>query len=326
MKNVAAAIVLFSLACPAFAGQPVSASLDTVYDHDVGVANYVRWTRCHVWDTVWFRPIIVNFGRNIEVTTVWEAYFSDDSACIHSELWSTGQMAPGDSIEVVPLIPYRTFDSAGFYVMYACSTLLDDDNPDNNGGRYWAEVTAGDAAIEEVLCPTGDTWLKHRPLLPAIRVANYGGLPVRTWATARFEHACSSFVWMDSVWLELRGGATEVVRFDTWYPPYVGQYRYQFALTATRDTTPWRDLWVVDSVGIEEPPAPPGPVAPGPRLWPNPCRGQVWLEDRGPAPLYAPDGRKVAVLRPGANELRVAPGIYFVRAGPTAIHRLVVTK
>jgi hypothetical protein len=211
--------------------------------------------------------------------------------------------------------------------MFACTTMLIlDENPDNNGGRYWAEVTVPDVSIEEWLGPTGDTWPMCRPIWSSIRVANYGGRTVRTWATARFEHACSSFVWMDSAWLELAGGAVTVVNFDSWHPPYVGQYRYRFALIATGDTTPWREFRVVDSVGIEEPAAQPELVAPGPRLWPNPCRGKVWLEDRGPATLYAPDGRRVAVLRPGANDLGVAPGVYFVRSGPTAVRRLVVAE
>jgi len=154
----------------------------------------------------------------------------------------------------------------------------------------------------------------------------YGGRTFRTWATVVFEHACSSYLWMDSLWLELQGGAMTIVNFDTWHPRYLGLHRYQFAFTATGDTTPSRELWVVDSVGIGEPPAPPGPVAPSQKLWPNPCRGRVWFEDRGPASLYAPDGREVAVLRPGSNDLRVTPGVYFVRAGPSANHRLVVTR
>ncbi len=38
-------------------------------------------------------------------------------------------------------------------------------------------------------------------------------------------------------------------------------------------------------------------------------------------------GRKVMALRPGANDVsRLAPGVYFVRSGPSAVTKVVVTR
>jgi hypothetical protein len=65
--------------------------------------------------------------------------------------------------------------------------------------------------------------------------------------------------------------------------------------------------------GVEEPES--APVArPAFRLRPNPARNSVHLAGSETAELYAPDGRKVAALAPGGNDVRqLARGVYFVR-------------
>jgi hypothetical protein len=65
--------------------------------------------------------------------------------------------------------------------------------------------------------------------------------------------------------------------------------------------------------GVEEPES--APVArPAFRLRPNPARNSVHLAGSETAELYAPDGRKVAALAPGRNDVRqLARGVYFVR-------------
>ena len=64
----------------------------------------------------------------------------------------------------------------------------------------------------------------------------------------------------------------------------------------------------------------PGPRPAAPlRIAPNPARNRVRLAGTESAGLYAPDGRRVAALTPGDNDVsRLVPGLYFVRKGPGA--------
>jgi hypothetical protein len=50
-------------------------------------------------------------------------------------------------------------------------------------------------------------------------------------------------------------------------------------------------------------------------------------EVRGRAALIDATGRKAADLAPGANDVsHLAPGVYFVRAQPRTVTRVVVTR
>jgi hypothetical protein len=73
----------------------------------------------------------------------------------------------------------------------------------------------------------------------------------------------------------------------------------------------------------------PGPRAPAPlRVAPNPARYSVHLAGSETAELYAPDGRRVAALAPGENDVRrLARGVYFVRRQDTGeSSRLVLVR
>ncbi|MCX6843948.1 MAG: hypothetical protein NTX53_16925 [candidate division WOR-3 bacterium] len=70
------------------------------------------------------------------------------------------------------------------------------------------------------------------------------------------------------------------------------------------------------------------PQAAGSKLEPTIIRGVLFVsDDRRPgtadrAALLDIAGRKVAELRPGANDVRaLAPGVYFVRSEPSAVSR-----
>ncbi|MFO7675961.1 MAG: hypothetical protein R6X12_06580 [bacterium] len=79
--------------------------------------------------------------------------------------------------------------------------------------------------------------------------------------------------------------------------------------------------------GVEEPES--APVARSAfRLRPNPARYSVHLAGTKGVGLYAPDGRRVALLQPGANDVRhLARGVYFVRRqGTGESSRLVLVK
>jgi hypothetical protein len=79
--------------------------------------------------------------------------------------------------------------------------------------------------------------------------------------------------------------------------------------------------------GVEEPES--APVARlAFRLRPNPARNSVHLAGSETAELYAPDGRKVAALAPGRNDVRqLARGVYFVRRQDTSEStRLVLVR
>ncbi|MFO7674691.1 MAG: T9SS type A sorting domain-containing protein [bacterium] len=53
-------------------------------------------------------------------------------------------------------------------------------------------------------------------------------------------------------------------------------------------------------------------------LRPNPARYSVHLAGTEGVGLYAPDGRRVALLQPGENDVRhLARGVYFVRRQDT---------
>jgi hypothetical protein len=77
----------------------------------------------------------------------------------------------------------------------------------------------------------------------------------------------------------------------------------------------------------EEQPAATRPAAPL-HIAPNPARDRVRLAGSETAELYAPDGRKVAALAPGENDVRqLARGVYFVRRQDTGEStRLVLVR
>jgi hypothetical protein len=79
--------------------------------------------------------------------------------------------------------------------------------------------------------------------------------------------------------------------------------------------------------GVEEPESAPV-VRPAFRLRPNPARYSVHLAGSETAELYAPDGRRVAALAPGENDVRQLPrGVYFVRRQDTGeSSRLVLVR
>jgi hypothetical protein len=62
-------------------------------------------------------------------------------------------------------------------------------------------------------------------------------------------------------------------------------------------------------------------------IFPNPARTSVSLEDTEPVDLVSASGQKVAVLKPGGNDVsRLPRGVYFVRlqSGGTTVERKVV--
>ncbi len=69
---------------------------------------------------------------------------------------------------------------------------------------------------------------------------------------------------------------------------------------------------------------PPAPL----RIRPNPARNQFWLGGSDRAELYVPDGRRVAVLWPGVNDVaRLSRGVYFARSpGGGKSARLVLVE
>jgi DNA-binding beta-propeller fold protein YncE len=77
----------------------------------------------------------------------------------------------------------------------------------------------------------------------------------------------------------------------------------------------------------EEQPAATRPAAPL-HIAPNPARDRVRLAGSETAELYAPDGRRVAALAPGENDIRqLARGVYFVRRQDTGeSSRLVLVR
>jgi hypothetical protein len=98
-----------------------------------------------------------------------------------------------------------------------------------------------------------------------------------------------------------------------------------FAISA--DTTAIHVLRDVPS-GVAEGHGP-GPRAPAPlHVTPNPARDRVRLAGSETAELYAPDGRRVAALAPGENDVRpLARGVYFVRqSGRGESARLVLVR
>jgi hypothetical protein len=75
-----------------------------------------------------------------------------------------------------------------------------------------------------------------------------------------------------------------------------------------------------------------GPAAPARRLAPTVCRGVLVLDERA-ATLVAADGRRVAELRHGSNDLgALAPGVYFlhqasgIRRDASGVTRLVLVR
>jgi hypothetical protein len=62
-------------------------------------------------------------------------------------------------------------------------------------------------------------------------------------------------------------------------------------------------------------------------VFPNPARASVSLEDTDPVDLVSASGQKVAVLKPGGNDVsRLPRGVYFVRlrSGEATVERKVV--
>ncbi|MFO7675084.1 MAG: T9SS type A sorting domain-containing protein [bacterium] len=73
----------------------------------------------------------------------------------------------------------------------------------------------------------------------------------------------------------------------------------------------------------------PGPRPAAPlRVAPNPARSLLRLSGTEGVGLYAPDGRRVALLQPGENDVRhLARGVYFVRRQDTGESaRLVLVR
>jgi len=87
-----------------------------------------------------------------------------------------------------------------------------------------------------------------------------------------------------------------------------------------------------DTTGIEEPGTPGLPPVRA-VLCPNPTRGMIRLASRSGAVLFDRDGRAVAGLVPGPNNVRhLSPGVYFVhqasgaeRDGPNTA-KVIVTR
>jgi hypothetical protein len=81
----------------------------------------------------------------------------------------------------------------------------------------------------------------------------------------------------------------------------------------TGGTMQFATIKYVETPAVEEPAVSPGPAQPL-RVAPNPARNRVHLAGSETAELYAPDGRRVAALAPGENDVRQLPrGVYFVR-------------
>jgi len=97
--------------------------------------------------------------------------------------------------------------------------------------------------------------------------------------------------------------------------PYIGADA-RFRLNAVWNSTQTGNVEVfttfADTTGVEEPGTsvlPPGRAA----LCANPTRGMVRLASRSGAVLFDRDGRAVAELVPGPNNVRhLSPGVYFV--------------
>jgi hypothetical protein len=86
-----------------------------------------------------------------------------------------------------------------------------------------------------------------------------------------------------------------------------------------RSYTSW--LWVL---GISE--AQRGLPA-RPLRRPSLARNVLFFCDNGPVSLLGTSGRKVMVLRPGANDVsRLSQGVYFVRSEPSAVTKVVIQR
>jgi hypothetical protein len=101
-----------------------------------------------------------------------------------------------------------------------------------------------------------------------------------------------------------------------------------FVSYASSDSMFWNAPW---QTGVAEPVA---PKAVRRDLAPSLVRGVLMMEDRGRktedrAELLDASGRRVIVLKPGANDVsRLAPGVYFVVRGSTLAprNRVVIAK
>lgn len=169
----------------------------------------------------------------------------------------------------------------------------------------------------EMLIAPADTVESGTPVMPQASVRNYSTEELTF--PVRFEVGTAYAV---ETTLTLAAGAVETVRFASWLPEDTGRFVVKCSTMLAGDEDPTNDCitgTVVVRVpdGIGELPA--RPVATRPGLHPSPARDRVWLSGVEEAALYAPDGRRAAVLRPGENDVRLlAPGVYFFRADGAA--------
>ncbi|MFO7638683.1 MAG: T9SS type A sorting domain-containing protein, partial [bacterium] len=106
-----------------------------------------------------------------------------------------------------------------------------------------------------------------------------------------------------------------------WIPQDTGRFEVKCSTMLAGDEDPSNDrltdtVVVVMPGGVADRPTPTGAARFA--LYPNPARNRVWLESPESSTLYGPDGRRVALLQPGENDIRyLSPGVYFVRRQDT---------
>ena len=181
----------------------------------------------------------------------------------------------------------------------------------------------------------GDTWRSGQRLPVLVNSV--------AWSQDGAAHAVGTRADTEVVWLmSTNQGATwtapvPISGHEHGYraSPYIAaddQYRLN-AVWNSSETGNWEVFTTfADTTGIAEPAGGPlSPVCMG--VFPNPARGVVRFGGTSGAVLFDRDGRRVAELKSGANDVsHLAPGIYFVRSassagrGASSVRKVIIAR
>jgi len=178
-----------------------------------------------------------------------------------------------------------------------------------------------DVGVSAWLSPVGgETLNQGRPVSFVVKVRNYDAVSVHFWTYLMVHHISRPYSYAESVWVQRLspGGETTVV-VDTWTPMHVGWHGIRVTVNPDDSVGEPTYFYVAESVGVNELPRVP-PLAPGRAA--SLVRGCLFLAGRAGAMLFDAEGRQVAALKPGANDVHLlAPGVYFVYSEPSAVQR-----
>ncbi len=275
------------------------------YDRDVGVSHIMSPPRVLKADSsyqpqavVWncgtapaSFPVRLAIGTEYADTLQVSSLGSSDTTLVSFREWT----APGSGDRLV-----------------RCSTMMaGDEYRHNDASELLARVYLIDVAVIEIVAPP-DTVDSGVGVRPQVRIRNNGTQEASPTALFRIpdeDYQCPKP-------MPIPADSERVDSFATWTPRLLGWHTLNCTLYLSGDMNDSNNI-LTDSVFVRRP----GPLdavsgAEREQAKPPPTALRWTLGLRGdqPAALLDITGRRIAVLRPGKNDIRqVAPGVYFVR-------------